>query len=106
MVLRVVLRVRDAQSGDVGFDPGRPCAGAARRALRLRVSRPVRRLAPIAVVPRRRARAATTARCGAEGACARAQLAPTAFNTNGYSSTYLAMGFADVRAGTRHPPEH
>ena len=27
-------------------------------------------------------------------------------NTNGYSSTYLAMGFAHVRAGTRYPPEH
>ena len=27
-------------------------------------------------------------------------------NTNGYSSTYLAMGFAYVRAGTRYPPEH
>ena len=26
-------------------------------------------------------------------------------NTNGYSSTYLAMGFANVRAGTRYPPE-
>ena len=27
-------------------------------------------------------------------------------NTKGYSSTYLAMGFANVRAGTWHPPEH
>ena len=27
-------------------------------------------------------------------------------NTKGYSSTYLAMGFANVRAGTRYPPEH
>ena len=27
-------------------------------------------------------------------------------HTNGYSSTYLAMGFANVRAGTRYPPEH
>ena len=34
-------------------------------------------------------------------------------NTNGYSSTYLAMGFANVRAGTHkrrgvfgYPPEH
>ena len=27
-------------------------------------------------------------------------------NTKGYSSTYLAMGFADVRAGTWYPPEH
>ena len=29
-----------------------------------------------------------------------------AINTKGYSSTDLAMGFANVRAGTRHPPEH
>ena len=36
-----------------------------------------------------------------------------AFNTKGYSSTYLAMGFAYVRAGTQkrravsgYPPEH
>ena len=27
-------------------------------------------------------------------------------NTKGYSSTYLAMGFAIVRAGTCYPPEH
>ena len=27
-------------------------------------------------------------------------------NTKGYSSTYLAMGFANVRAGTWYPPEH
>ena len=27
-------------------------------------------------------------------------------NTKGYSSTYLAMEFANVRAGTRYPPEH
>ena len=27
-------------------------------------------------------------------------------NTKGYSSTYLAMGFANVRAGTWHPPGH
>ena len=27
-------------------------------------------------------------------------------NTKGYSSTYLAMGFANVRAGTWDPPEH
>ena len=27
-------------------------------------------------------------------------------NTKGYSSTYLAMGFANVRAPTRYPPEH
>ena len=27
-------------------------------------------------------------------------------NTKGYSSTYLAMGFANVRAGTWSPPEH
>ena len=27
-------------------------------------------------------------------------------NTKGYSSTYLAMGLANVRAGTRYPPEH
>ena len=27
-------------------------------------------------------------------------------NTEGYSSTYLAMGFANVRAGTWYPPEH
>ena len=27
-------------------------------------------------------------------------------NTKGYSSAYLAMGFANVRAGTRYPPEH
>ena len=27
-------------------------------------------------------------------------------NTKGYSSTDLAMGFANVRAGTRYPPEH
>ena len=27
-------------------------------------------------------------------------------NTKGYSSTYLAMGFAHVRAGTWYPPEH
>ena len=27
-------------------------------------------------------------------------------NTKGYSSTYVAMGFANVRAGTRYPPEH
>ena len=27
-------------------------------------------------------------------------------NTKGYSSTYLAMGCANVRAGTRYPPEH
>ena len=27
-------------------------------------------------------------------------------NTKGYSSTYLAMGFANIRAGTRYPPEH
>ena len=26
--------------------------------------------------------------------------------SKGYSSTYLAMGFANVRAGTRYPPEH
>ena len=25
---------------------------------------------------------------------------------NGYSSTYLAMGLANDRAGTRYPPEH
>ena len=39
---------------------------------------------------------------------------PVLRNTQGYSSTYLAMGFADVRAGTSvarrgvygHPPEH
>ena len=30
----------------------------------------------------------------------------TPFNTKGYSSTHLAMGFANVRAGTRYPPEH
>ena len=36
-----------------------------------------------------------------------------ALNTKGYSSTYLAMGFANVRAGTQkrrgvfeYPPEH
>ena len=29
-----------------------------------------------------------------------------AANTKGYSSTYLAMGFANVRAGTWYPPEH
>ena len=27
-------------------------------------------------------------------------------NTKGYSSTYLAMGFANIRAGTWYPPEH
>ena len=27
-------------------------------------------------------------------------------NTKGYSSTYLAMACANVRAGTRYPPEH
>ena len=27
-------------------------------------------------------------------------------NTKGHSSSYLAMGFANVRAGTRYPPEH
>ena len=27
-------------------------------------------------------------------------------NTKGYSSTDLAMGFANVRAGTWYPPEH
>ena len=27
-------------------------------------------------------------------------------NTKGHSSTYLAMGFANVRAGTLYPPEH
>ena len=27
-------------------------------------------------------------------------------NTKGYSSTYLAMGFANVRAGTWYPPKH
>ena len=31
---------------------------------------------------------------------------PRPANTKGYSSTYLAMGFANVRAGTRYPPEH
>ena len=41
---------------------------------------------------------AQLARCvaGGHGTC----------NTKGYSSTYLAMGFANVRAGTRYPPEH
>ena len=29
-----------------------------------------------------------------------------ASNTKGSSSTYLAMGFANVRAGTLYPPEH
>ena len=29
-----------------------------------------------------------------------------ALNTKGYSSTYPAMGFANVRAGTWYPPEH
>ena len=32
--------------------------------------------------------------------------APTAYNTKGYSSTFLAMGFADVLAGTKSPPGH
>ena len=27
-------------------------------------------------------------------------------NAKGYSSTYLALGFAYVRTGTRYPPEH
>ena len=27
-------------------------------------------------------------------------------NTKGYSSTYLAIGFANVRVGTWYPPEH
>ena len=27
-------------------------------------------------------------------------------NTKGYSSTNLAMGFANIRAGTWYPPEH
>ena len=27
-------------------------------------------------------------------------------NTKGYASTYLAMGFANVRAGTWYPPDH
>ena len=31
---------------------------------------------------------------------------PRACNTKGYSSIYLAMGFANVRAGTWNPPEH
>ena len=38
---------------------------------------------------------------------------PSLSNTKGYSSTYLAMGFANVRAGTQkrrgvfgYPPEH
>ena len=38
---------------------------------------------------------------------------PRLFNTKGYSSTYLAMGFAGVRAGTQkrrgvlgYPPKH
>ena len=31
---------------------------------------------------------------------------PRARAAKGYSSTYLAMGFANVRAGTWYPPEH
>ena len=41
--------------------------------------------------------------CVAQSA-ARGEDAP--FNTKGYSSTYLAMGFVNVRAGARYPPEH
>ena len=29
-----------------------------------------------------------------------------ALNTKGYSSIYLAMGFANIRAGTSYPPKH
>ena len=32
--------------------------------------------------------------------------ARAARNTKGYSSTYLAIGFANVRADTWYPPEH
>ena len=34
-------------------------------------------------------------------AAARGPLQVVAFNTKGYSSTHLAMGFANVRAGTQ-----
>ena len=54
--------------------------------------------------------------CGFEGARCWCQSARSASlwhsdcfrrpNTKGYSSTYLAMGFANVRAGTWYPPEH
>ena len=44
-----------------------------------------------------------------ERAARRVEFVPApgrARNTKGYSSTYLAMGFANVRAGTMYPPEH
>ena len=44
-----------------------------------------------------------SANCRLEGTC---ESLNTCGNTKGYSSTYLAMGFANVRAGTWYPPEH
>ena len=47
------------------------------------------------------------------GEAAAGPSSPPPCNTKGYSSTYLAMGFANVRAGTQkrravfgYPPEH
>ena len=60
---------------------------------------------------------AATDESGSVGACSSCTMnsaagtatctaSPPHLNTTGYSSTYLAMGFANVRAGTRYPPEH
>ena len=51
---------------------------------------------------------------GSSPVCKRARASPArprdlpepSCNTKGYSSTYLAMRFANVRAGTWYPPEH
>ena len=44
-----------------------------------------------------------SANCRLEGNC---ESRRSCGNTKGYSSTYLSMGLADVRAGTRYPSGH